>query len=206
MATSPQLLLVTRVPVLPEQWSEAARLWTEDPFPQAVRYLSRPSATLLEVAALDDLAALAPVLARARERESRLRSLLAGDWRRELLTHVEDVVTPAAPLPRAAGLELRYIEVPPSIHPEYHAWRSRTIFPAVRRHSQVESFRAYHSLLSARPGVTFLVEFSCPEDRYRAVYETDEYQDILRTAGTRYIRGGRAGLDTETFFRSGEPS
>ena len=186
-----------------EHWADALRVWTESrrSNPSLALYVNPEERTLLELATLRALDDLPRELNVRREREAVLSPWLAGDWSREVLAHVDEVVPAATPLPASARVELRYIEVPLSAYGEYRAWRSRTIFPSVQKHAQVESFSAYHSSFSTRPGVTFVVGFSCPVADYRKVYDNPEYRSILVTASERFIRGGRPGLDTMTFER-----
>jgi hypothetical protein len=197
------LVMLTRTSVLPEQWQNAVDLWSKPAGrgAEAARFANQEASCLVELAAIASLEELPRALAERAEREAALRPHLSGDWSREVLVHVEDVVPQTTSLPATQRLELRYIEVPLSAYDEYRAWRRRTIFPSVSRHSQVQSFSAYQSLFSTRPGVTFVVGFSCPVPEYRAVYETEEYRSILVTAGRQFIRGGRAGLETMTFER-----
>lgn len=84
---------------------------------------------------------------------------------------------------------------------DYRAWREATIFDVVRSHDEVESFAAYHSLISGVPGVMFVSGFSCPVDRYAAVFSSDRYKTIVQEAGENYITGGTDGLYTRIYSR-----
>lgn len=203
MTNAAKLLMVTKTIVVGDCWPEALRAWREAPpiVPSHALYVNSEQRTLLELAVLPSLEDVPRQVNARREREAVLKTWLAGDWSREVLVHVDEVVPAGAEVPASKRVELRYIEVPLSAYEDYLDWRARTIFPSVKKHPQVESFSAYHSAFSARPGVTFLVGFSCPVSEYRKVYDNPEYRSILVTAGEKYIRGGRQALDTAIFER-----
>ena len=168
-------------------------------------YRSADGDRIVELVAIDGWAAVPEVLA-ARDRFARsVTPALAGDWHAQLLTFVEDLTPGPERVPRSPGLELRHIEVPLAVHAEYLPWRRSTLFPPVAHRPEIDEFTAYHSLLSTRPGVTFVVGFSTDPAAYRAVYETPEYREVLRQAGSRYIAGGLGALHTEIFTRVASP-
>jgi hypothetical protein len=159
--------------------------------------------SILELVELPSLAALSALLETraAREREERLQPALVNDWRRQVLALRESVKEPKQRLPRSENLQLRHIEVPPRVLAEYHEWRRGSIFSHVQKRAEIDSFTAYHSLLSTEPGVMFFVEFSGSVADYVAGYDTPEYKEFIRLAGTRYIAGGPASLSTSLWTR-----
>ena len=138
---------------------------------------------------------------KAATRETRLAKHLKSDWRRQIVGHVEDVRTHLGGLEASRYLQIRYIEVPRSAHDAYLEWREQTIFKHVRGQDEIESFIAYHTQLSAKPGVVFLAGFSCAPERYLASFSTPHYLDIVRQAGDKYIFGGQQGLSTKVYER-----
>ena len=181
----------------------ADRLASQDrPGPRAhATFLAHDRETTLELTAFEDIRELGCVLARRTELERGVSNWLAGDWRHEVLRHVEDVVPGTNALTLARQLELRFIEVPPALYAEYREWREGTIYEAVRRRPEITDFRSYHSAVSMRPGVTFVVGFDCDVKDYQTVYENDRYRSILREVGDRFIAGGLGNLVTEIFER-----
>ena len=168
--------------------------------PRAV-YRSPAGDRIVELIALDGFAALPAVLA-ARDRfATEVAPWLASDWHAQLLAHAEDLTPGPERLPRSPGLELRHIEVPLRVHAEYLTWRRATLFPEVAGRPEIDEFTAYHSVLSTRPGVTFVVGFSAEPAAYLALYQTAAYREVLRQAGSRYIAGGLGALHTELFER-----
>ena len=141
------------------------------------------------------------MLAERAELERGVIPWLAGEWRHEILTHVEDVVPGPGAISTAPMVEMRHIEVPPPVYAEYRGWRERTIYPAVRGRPEIGDFRSYQSVLSSSPGVMFIVGFFEEPERYREVYRTPEYRGVLEEAGNRYIAQGLAGLLCKTYAR-----
>lgn len=204
-SASAPFVLISEAFVAPDAMEDAQRLWVrplpcDDRFTRLV-YRGKTDDVMLDLTAFERLEQLDEILASRREFEAEASGLLRGDWRRQILTHVEDVKPGTGPLPASPGLELRHIEVPPPVYPEYRDWRARTIFPAVKKRSEVEQFLAYHSVVSGAPGVMFIVGFSCDDADYTQVYETPEYREILRQAGGSFIAGGLSGLDTRIYHR-----
>lgn len=156
---------------------------------------------LLQLRAFDDVSDLPDILAAADANREALVPLLAGDVRRELLELVEPVKNASSALPQTPHVQLRHVEVVPARMADYRAWREATIFDVVRSHDEVESFAAYHSLISGVPGVMFVSGFSCPVDRYAAVFSSDRYKTIVQEAGENYITGGTDGLYTRIYSR-----
>ena len=126
---------------------------------------------------------------------------LASDIQRQVL-RLKNIVKPQESiLPESKYLQLRHIEVPLHILEEYHMWRDQTIFSHVVKQSEIESFLAYHSIISTEPGVMFLSGFSCKIDDYLSGFKKPEYIDIVKQAGEKYIFGGQAGLYTKIYKR-----
>lgn len=75
----------------------------------------------------------------------------------------------------------------------------------MREASEVETFLAYHSLISSEPGVMFVSGFSGSLAAYSAVFGSPAYQDIVRQAGNRFITGGERGLYTKLYQDISQP-
>lgn len=202
---SARFLLITEVSPIAGRGGEAATRWLASELPPQVEaralYRSLDGASLLELLALGRIEDLGAVAAELRDAARELAPLLATDWRRQVLEHVEEVRPSDGALPRGRHLQLRHVEVRPPVYADYRAWRERTIFQVVRRSDEIESFSAYHSLLSTEPGVMFLSGFSVPPDSYQRIFSTEEYAAIVREAGDTYITGGTAGLYTRLYTR-----
>lgn len=164
-------------------------------------YRSIVDDTLLELTALTDLADLDKERAFFATLFTGLAPFVTGDFRRQVLEFVEAPKGTDALLPDTPYIQLRHIEVPPVVSGAYRQWRERTIFEVIRRAPAVEVFLAYHSLLSTEPGVMFVSGFRVEPDQYAAVFATEEYQDIVREAGSSYISGGERGLYTKIYRR-----
>ena len=200
-----KLILITEIFPEPSRFEEAAGYWRRQSTPGASRqravYESAERESLLELLALDrleDLAALGPLWA---EQATALAPLLAADVRRQVLELVEAVKPADAPLPRTRHLQLRHVEVKPQVYGAYRAWRERTIYEVARRSPEIDVFLAYHSLISAEPGVMFLSGFTCRPEEYERVFRTPEYAEIVQQAGDTYITGGASGLYTQIYTR-----
>lgn len=154
---------------------------------------------LMQLRAFDGLSELPNTLARCEAELSQDISVLAGDVRRELVDLVERVKSAEDALPQTPYVQLRHVEVVPARMAEYRKWREETIFDVVRSHDEVESFSAYHSLISGVPGVMFVSGFSCPPDAYAAVFNSERYKTIVQQAGDDYITGGTNGLYTRIY-------
>lgn len=48
----------------------------------------------------------------------------------------------------------------------------------------------------------FLSSFSCSLDEYTALFQTPAYQEIVKTAGNKYISGGKDGLYTVVYEKA----
>ena len=134
------------------------------------------------------------------QHEDAVRRKMTHDVRREVLQLHTDVKPGMSVIPGAAKLQVRYIEVPGMVLDEYFEWRTGTIFAHVIKRADIHSFRAYHSLASSTPGVTFFVEYEGEYDDLMAGFGTPEYKDIIRQAD-RFIVGGNINLSTQGYTR-----
>jgi hypothetical protein len=198
---SSPLLLVTEIPV-GEHAVEALAAWLDRPTaPGSVFYRGLEAPALLELTPLDGLAELAGLDEQWRQQAKALAPLVAGDVRRQVLQFVE------APKPAPAGLalpdtpyvQLRHVEVKPPVYEEYLTWRDGTIFDVVRTTEQVETFLAYHSLMSTEPGVMFVSGFSCAPEEYLPAFSSQRYGEIARHAHSRFVT--EEGLYTRLYRR-----
>jgi hypothetical protein len=200
------LIILTEVPVAAEHLDKAAATWQQhlDDHAQADHQLYRnlQADTLLELTAVtDELAELAALRQSWKELWPQLSDYLTGDYRRQLLHHVQSPKPSTGSLPAGTYLQLRHIEVPPSVYQEYRAWREETIFDVVRNAGEIQSFDAYHSVFSTEPGVMFVSSFDTTLPEYEAVFQSPRYQQIVQQAGDRYIVGGDRGLYTTIYQR-----
>ena len=156
----------------------------------------------MEIRAIEQLRDLERIEEALNEQIVALEDCLAGDVRRELLRFVEAPKPCRSPLPETPHLQLRHVEVAPSVMRGYRAWRENTIFDVVRAAPEVETFLAYHSLISSQPGVMFISGFSSHPDDYSAVFSSSTYQEIIREAGQSYIVGGPDSLYTKLYHSS----
>lgn len=198
------ILMITEVLIANGEVDQAIAQWSRlrsETDSESTLFRSTVDNALLELTALTDISQL------DKERESfdRLFTDLAphvqSDFRRQIVEFVEAPKTTDAAIPSTQYLQLRHIEVPPAVYSEYREWRERTIFDVVRRADEVEVFLAYHSLLSTEPGVMFVSGFDTDPDRYAEVFATDEYKEIVRQAGSKYIATGERGLYTKIYQR-----
>lgn len=183
-----------------EAWCSSAEQPPSAEFERVCYRREREPNQFLELIAIESLSA-ADLLIRDRGAFCRrMEPLMISDWRRQVLEYVETVKPQGGSLPRSRKLQVRHIEVPLSVKGEYSSWRSETIFNAIREASEVQTFTAYHTLLSTRPGVVFLSGFDHDSEVYMdRVFRTARYQEIVRAAGARYIAGGESGLSTAIY-------
>jgi len=198
---SSALLLLTELPV-GERVDEALAAWRDRPTaPGSVLYRGLEAPTLLELTPLDGLDALAGLDEQWSRQAKELAELVVGDVRRQVLRFVEaPKPAPAgAALPDTPYVQLRHVEVKPRVHEEYLDWRDGTIFDVVRTTEQVETFLAYHSLLSTEPGVMFVSGFSCDPEEYLPAFSSERYGEIARYAHARFVT--EEGLYTRLYRR-----
>lgn len=128
------------------------------------------------------------------------KDYLSGDIRRELLRFVEAPIASDSELPNTEFVQLRHVEVPAERYDDYLEWRDRTIFNVVRNNAdKINSFEAYHSLISGQPGVMFISSFNGDVEEYMKPFNDENYKDIIRQAGGEYITGGNEGLYTRLY-------
>lgn len=200
-----QILLVTEVFPLEGKTAAVGAAWAAQAAPAGSKgravYQALDQSSCLELIALDQDADLALIASLTQRNWSLLGADLQGDLRTEVLRFVEAPKDSAGPLPATPFIQLRHVEVKPPAHSDYLAWRARTIFNVVRNAPEVETFLAYHSLVSAEPGVMFVSGFSCDVEQYGKVFSTEAYRQIGVEAAAHYITGGERGLYTK-FYRA----
>lgn len=129
-----------------------------------------------------------------------LADVLSADIRRELLKFVESPVVSKKDLPKTKYIQLRHVEVQAHNYQQYRQWRDETIFNVVRDNSdKIESFEAFHSLISGVPGVMFISAFNGDKEAYTEAFTNARYQEIIQQAGDNYITGGNEGLYTRIY-------
>lgn len=202
MSKASKYLLVTEVNAVKESFNDCLAKWTDfSKGEQSRLYTNRSEEAIIELRAFSDLTTLNELLVSSRYERLRknLTPFLKSDLRQEVLEYKEDVVSQKELLPTSKYLQMRHIEVPLNVYSDYLSWREETIFNHVKKLETVDSFTAYHSILSTAPGVMFVSSFSCDPDQYLAGFMNDAYQEIVRQAGDRYIAGGVGGLYTKLY-------
>lgn len=198
-------LLTTELPVQAEHADEAAEAWTGLLHTAADKdralYRCLEADTLLELRALTGLDEIAAADADFGTQWHTVGPFAASDFRRQALRFVEAPKEPGTALPVTRYVQLRYVEVKPPAYEAYLAWREATLFDIVRGAEEVESFSAYHTVVSTQPGVLLVSGFSCAPEEYQAPFASDQYHEIVRQAGDRYFTGGPSGLYTRVYER-----
>ncbi|MCP5750878.1 hypothetical protein NL359_37760, partial [Klebsiella pneumoniae] len=64
---------------------------------------------------------------------------------------------------------------------------------------KIESFEAFHSLISGVPGVMFISSFNGDKSAYKEAFTNARYQEIIQQAGDNFITGGNDGLYTRIY-------
>lgn len=190
-------LLISRFSVHPG--SAAALIEDLQDTPDARVFEAMNGEEVLELRALPAEQSLAVLSGGLKPQVSVLAPYLTGDIRRELLEFVEAPKPTMGLLPETPFVQLRHVEVKPNQMQAYLDWRERTIFDVVRTHDEIEVFQAYHSVISAQPGVMFISGFSGSTEAYDAVFTSERYRKIVRQAGDAYITGGSEGLYTKIY-------
>lgn len=132
------------------------------------------------------------------------KDYICGDIRRELIKYVESPVASTTAFPLTPFVQLRHVEVLPAAYDAYLTWRDNTIFNVVRENTGlVDSFDAYHSLVSGVPGVMFISCFSANISDYVRPFTNERYKKIVSEAGDSYITGGDSGLYTKIYKKIG---
>jgi hypothetical protein len=201
MSKTSKYLLTTEVQFEKENKAKILDAWGKLICPQINLYLSENEESLLELYAIQSIFELAEFFKENRidNLKSNISKLLKSDLHQEILTYKEDIVPQEKLLPTGSYIQLRHIEVPLNVYDKYLDWRSKTIFEHVKKLPTVNSFVAYHSLLSMQPGVMFVSSFSCEIGKYLAGFNNPAYQDIIKQAGDRFIAGGKNGLYTKIY-------
>ncbi len=133
------------------------------------------------------------------EFEKNICEHMYSDWRHQILIHEDSIIPFDISSPLSPFLQLRHIEVPLRVYPQYLAWRKGTIFEHVKQQDEIDYFLSYHSVLSTEPGVMFLSGFSCAPDDYLNLFNNEKYKKIVQEAGHKYISGGKKGLYTSLY-------
>jgi len=202
MLKASKYILVTEVKSTKENFLNCVKHWKKLRENELTKfYINQENFNLLELRAFSNLESVSQILLDNKliYSDKKLLPYLCSDLHQEILEHKEEIIAQDSLLPQSKYLQLRHIEVPLAIFDEYQEWRRQTIFNHVKKLSTVESFTAYHSLLSTSPGVMFICSFSCPTDDYMQGFSNDAYKEIVRQAGDRYIAGGEKGLYTKIY-------
>lgn len=196
---SAQFVLISRFP-LAAQAADSLRTLLKDT--ESCRYLFDFEKTeLLQLRAFSDQLAFTNSFATLQKDLEQFTEFMVADVQRELVEMVEAPKPVASLLPTNNYIQLRHVEVPPQKFGIYRAWREKTIFGVVRENAEVETFLAYHSVVSTQPGVMFISGFSCEPAVYQAIFSSEKYKEIVRQAGDTYITGGTNGLYTRLYAR-----
>ena len=193
------IVLVSRFPIEPGTVPSLRDLLNVD---SKTRYLiDVEQQEILQLRAYKDLENFAANITNLDNDWQRFSGVMVGDVRRELLQYVEAPKPTDSLLPDTDYIQLRHVEVLPQRMQAYRQWREETIFDVVRRNDEVDTFLAYHSLISGQPGVMFIAGFSGDPAAYQQVFSSSRYKDIVQQAGTSYITGGNDGLYTRLYVR-----
>ncbi|MGP2832459.1 hypothetical protein ACTVKO_04000 [Serratia nevei] len=152
---------------------------------------------LLELRSFNDIKEISWVEEEMTSMFYRLSEALSADIRRELLKFVESPLDNKNKLPKTKYIQLRHVEVSVGNYNQYRLWRDETIFNVVRDNKdKIESFEAFHSLISGVPGVMFISSFNGKKEDYNEIFTGARYQEIIRHAACNYIAVGSGGLYT----------
>lgn len=202
------VLLITESFPTAESFDTVATTWAAQSRPAVSSarqvYAAIDKSSCLELIALDNVGQIEQLQGHFQQSWTNTGLSLTGDFRRQLLRFVQAPKDIDGALPSSPYIQLRHVEVPPKAYPDYLSWRERTIFDVVRNAGEVETFLAYHSVVSSEPGVMFVSGFSCPVEQYTSVFNSDRYKDIVAQAGNQYITGGERGLYTKIYRAIGK--
>lgn len=165
-------------------------------------YILRKESRAIDIIGAGNLAEVSALLENQslQADEALLRDVMTHDIRREIVK----LHTPVKPLkniiPTGEKIQLRYIEVPGFHLNEYFDWRIKTIFANVLSRDEITGFSAYHSVVSAQPGVTFFVEYDGSYEDLMKGFTSEEYNDIVEQAN-RFIVGGNKNLYLRPYDR-----
>lgn len=155
---------------------------------------------LLELRSFNDIKEVSWVEEEMESMFHQFSDVLSADIRRELLKFVESPIDSSKNLPETNYIQLRHVEVPAHNYQQYRQWRDETIFNVVRDNKdKIESFEAFHSLISGVPGVMFISAFNGDKETYKEAFTNARYQEIIKQAGDNYITGGNEGLYTRIY-------
>ena len=155
---------------------------------------------VLELRSFNDIKELSWIEEELKSIFHHFSDILSGDIKRELLTFVESPIDNPLDLPDSKYIQLRHVEVPAHNYCKYRQWRDETIFNVVRENKdKIESFEAFHSLISGQPGVMFISSFNVDKDIYTKSFTDENYKEIVNQAGDSYITGGNDGLYTRIY-------
>ncbi|MBS1207367.1 MAG: hypothetical protein H6R25_4266 [Proteobacteria bacterium] len=155
---------------------------------------------LLELRSFNDIKEISWVEEEIDSMFHNFADVLSADIRRELLKFVESPIDNKNDLPETQYIQLRHVEVPAHNYQQYRQWRDETIFNVVRDNKdKIESFEAFHSLISGVPGVMFISAFNGNKEAYKEPFTNARYQEIIQQAGDNYITGGNEGLYTRIY-------
>lgn len=195
-----RLIMISRFPTTPEHKDALCEKLSQSSQGRILKSLSSPEVIeilpLPEGSSLLDLVNMAPPVG-----DTEIGKMMVADVRREVLDFVEAPKDCSDPIPQTRFIQLRHVEVMPSMMSAYRKWREETIFDVVRGNDAAEIFLAYHSVISGVPGVMFVAGFDAPVETYNADFTSERYKDIVQQAGDTYITGGTDGLYTE-FYES----
>ncbi|MDI3440758.1 hypothetical protein QLG07_14920 [Erwinia sp. V90_4] len=155
---------------------------------------------LLELRGFHDIKEISLVEEEMESMFYRFSDHLSADIRRELLKFVESPINSKKDLPETNYIQLRHVEVPAHSYQQYRFWRDESIFNIVKdNNDKIESFEAFHSLISGVPGVMFISSFNGDKGGYEEIFTNPRYQEIIKQAGDNYITGGNKGLYTRMY-------
>ncbi|MBI3230502.1 MAG: hypothetical protein HYZ45_10085 [Burkholderiales bacterium] len=197
------ILLVTEIFPVAGKIDQVAKAWAGLSLPTVSSaraiYRALDDSSCIELLALEDMSQIALLDSFWQQSWSAVGADLAGDFQRQLLRFVEAPKNCDTPLPNTPFIQMRHVEVKPVVYQDYLAWRERTIFEVVRKSEEVQSFLAYHSVVSTEPGVMFVSGFAVAPEQYLVPFTSPHYQNIVAEAGNTYITGGDRGLYTKIY-------
>lgn len=129
-----------------------------------------------------------------------LKSVLQSDVKREVLVYEESPISTQRLIPNSKYVQLRHVEVIPSLYEQYRQWRISTIFKVVKenRH-KIKGWDSYHSLISNIPGVMFISQFDVDISDYLEPFIDSNYKNIVSQAGNYIITDSGDGLYTKIY-------
>jgi hypothetical protein len=203
MNKSSQYILITEYKTNAANWKDIAihvkRAYDKKNDYEHAVYVAHDESAVIEIISLSQLSEIDNVLKVSNRILNEIKFKLLTDIRRQVLTLIEAVKDQNQLVPTTRYLQLRHIEVPLAVYDDYIKWREQTIFKHVRNQSVISSFVAYHSLISTEPGIMFLSCFDDNISEYQAGFESPEYKQIIKEAGTNFIAGGERGLYTTIY-------